>query len=65
LKTPAGFIYLLGRAATPGAAETRRFLSRNNVGFRWVDVDDDPLARALRRRTGRRGLHPRRRDRFG
>jgi thioredoxin reductase (NADPH) len=44
---PPGFIYLLGRAATPGAAETRQFLSRNGVGFRWVDVDDDPLARLL------------------
>jgi thioredoxin reductase (NADPH) len=40
-------MYLLGRAATPGAAETRQFLSRNGVGFRWVDIDDDPLARAL------------------
>ena len=47
MKAPSGFIYLLGRAATPGAAETRQFLSRNNVGFRWVDVDDDPLARVL------------------
>jgi hypothetical protein len=49
LKPPAGFIYLLGRAATPGATETRQFLSRNGVGFRWVnvDVDDDPLARLL------------------
>ena len=41
MKAPAGFIYVLGRAATPGAAETRQFLSRNGVGFRWVDVDDD------------------------
>jgi thioredoxin reductase (NADPH) len=47
LSPPAGFIYLLGRAATPGAAETRQFLSRNGVAFRWVDVDDDPLARVL------------------
>ena len=47
MKAPSGFIYLLGRAATPGAAETRQFLSRNDVGFRWVDVDDDPLARVL------------------
>jgi thioredoxin reductase (NADPH) len=47
LKPPARFIYLLGRAATPGAAETRQFLSRNGVAFRWVDVDDDPLARVL------------------
>jgi thioredoxin reductase (NADPH) len=38
---------LLGRAATPGAAETRQFLSRNGVEFRWVDVDDDPLVRLL------------------
>jgi len=47
LKPPARFVYLLGRAATPGAAETRQFLSRNGIAFRWVDVDDDPLARVL------------------
>jgi thioredoxin reductase (NADPH) len=47
LKPPGGPIYLLGRAATPGAAETRQFLSRNGVSFRWVDVDDDPLVRVL------------------
>jgi thioredoxin reductase (NADPH) len=42
-----GPTYLLGRAATPGAAETRRFLARNSVPFQWVDLDDDPLARLL------------------
>jgi thioredoxin reductase (NADPH) len=42
-----GPTYLLGRAATPGAAETRRFLTRNGVPFQWVDLDDDPLARLL------------------
>jgi thioredoxin reductase (NADPH) len=47
LKPRGGPIYLLGRAATPGAAETRQFLSRNGVAFRWVDVDDDPLVRVL------------------
>ena len=47
MKPPGGPIYLLGRAATPGAAETRQFLSRNGVSFRWVDVDDDPLMRVL------------------
>jgi len=47
LKPPGGPIYLLGRAATPGAAETRQFLSRNGVSFSWVDVDDDPLVRVL------------------
>jgi hypothetical protein len=47
LKPPGGPIYLLGRAATPGAAETQQFLSRNGVSFRWVDVDDDPLVRVL------------------
>ena len=47
MKRPGGPIYLLGRAATPGAAETRQFLSRNGVSFRWVDVDDDPLMRVL------------------
>jgi thioredoxin reductase (NADPH) len=42
-----GPTYLVGRAATPGAAETRQFLSRNGVSFSWVDVDDDPLMRVL------------------
>ena len=42
-----GPTYLLGRAATPGAAEIRRFLARNGVPFQWVDLDDDPLARLL------------------
>ena len=44
---PGRPLYLLGRAATPGAAETRQFLSRNGVAFRWVDIDDDPLMRLL------------------
>jgi thioredoxin reductase (NADPH) len=47
VRRPRGPVYLLGRAATPGAAETRQFLSRNGVEFRWVDVDDDPLMRLL------------------
>ena len=47
MKPPGGPIYLLGRAATPGVAETRQFLSRNGVSFCWVDVDDDPLVRVL------------------
>jgi thioredoxin reductase (NADPH) len=47
LKPLGGPIYLLGLAATPGAAETRQFLSRNGVSFRWVDLDDDPLVRVL------------------
>jgi hypothetical protein len=38
---------LLGRAGTPGAAETRQLLSRNAVEFRWVDVGDDPLVHLL------------------
>jgi thioredoxin reductase (NADPH) len=47
LKPRGGPIYLLGRAATPGASETRQFLSRNGVSFRWIDVDEDPLMRVL------------------
>lgn len=47
MRPPVNSVYLLGRAATPGAAETREFLSRNNVEFRWIDVDDDPLMRVL------------------
>ena len=42
----AGPTYLLGRAVTPGAAETRRFLTRNRVPFQWIDLDNDPLERA-------------------
>jgi hypothetical protein len=34
VKTPALFIYVLGRAATPGAAETRQFLSWNGRDLR-------------------------------
>jgi thioredoxin reductase (NADPH) len=47
VKPPGGPVYLVGRATTPGAAETRQFLSRNGVAFRWVDLDDDPLVRHL------------------
>ena len=47
MKPPGGPIYLLGRAATAGAAETRQFLSRNGVSFRWFDVVDDPLMRVF------------------
>jgi thioredoxin reductase (NADPH) len=49
--------YLLGRASTRGALETRQFLTRNAVPFQWVDVDDDPLVRLLQgdaQLTGRR-----------
>src|SRR4051794_854708 len=47
LKPVGGPVYLLGRAATPGAAETRQFLSRHGVPSRWVDVNDAPLVRVL------------------
>ena len=43
--------YLLGRASTPGAPETRQFLTRNGVPFQWVDVDSDPLVELLRGRA--------------
>ena len=49
--------YLLGRASTPGAPETRQFLTRNEVPFQWVDVEHDPLVELVRghaRLTGRR-----------
>ena len=49
--------YLLGRASTPGVAETRQFLTRNGVPFQWVDVDGDPLVQLLK---GRAGLEDRR-----
>lgn len=38
-----GTTYLLGHASTPGASETRTFLSRNGIPFQWVDIDSDPL----------------------
>ena len=53
---PPGPTYLLGRAATPGAAETRQFLSRNNVAYRWVDIDDDPLVSILAADGALRGI---------
>ncbi len=49
--------YLLGRASTPGAPETRQFLTRNEVPFQWVDVEHDPLVELVRghaQLTGRR-----------
>jgi thioredoxin reductase (NADPH) len=39
--------YLLGRASTRGALETRQFLTRNAVPFQWVDVENDPLVQML------------------
>jgi thioredoxin reductase (NADPH) len=49
--------YLLGRASTPGAPETREFLTRNDVPFQWVDVENDPLVELVQghaQLTGRR-----------
>ncbi len=49
--------YLLGRASTRGALETRQFLTRNAVPFQWVDVENDPLVQLLQgdaQLTGRR-----------
>jgi thioredoxin reductase (NADPH) len=42
-----GPTYLLGHASTPGIPETKQFLSRNDVPFQWVDIDDDPLVGML------------------
>ena len=49
--------YLLGRASTRGALETRQFLTRNAVPFQWVDVENDALVQLLQgdaQLTGRR-----------
>jgi hypothetical protein len=49
--------YLLGLASTRGALETRQFLTRNAVPFKWVDVENDPLVQLLQgdaQLTGRR-----------
>src|SRR5689334_18125819 len=43
--------YLIGHASTPGVPETRRFLSRNDVPFQWVDVECDPLVELLKGRA--------------
>ena len=39
--------YLVGRRHSPHAQDLRDFLSRNQVAFRWVDLDRDPLVRVL------------------
>ncbi len=42
-----GGAYLVGRRNSPHVQDLRDFLSRNRVAFRWVDLDRDPLVRAL------------------
>jgi thioredoxin reductase (NADPH) len=38
---------LVGRRHSPHAQDLREFLGRNQVACRWVDLDRDPLVRAL------------------
>jgi thioredoxin reductase (NADPH) len=40
-------VHLVGRRSSPHVQELRDFLSRNRVAFEWVDLDHDPLVRAL------------------
>ena len=40
-------VYLVGRRNSPHVQDLRDFLSRNRVAFGWVDLDHDPLVRAL------------------
>ncbi len=40
-------VYLVGRRHSPHVQDLRDFLSRNRVAFGWVDLDHDPLVRAL------------------
>ena len=40
-------VYLVGRRHSPHVQDLRDFLSRNRVAFAWVDLDHDPLLRAL------------------
>jgi thioredoxin reductase (NADPH) len=39
--------YLVGRRHSPHVQELRDFLGRNRVPFGWIDLDRDPLVRAL------------------
>jgi hypothetical protein len=40
-------VFLVGRRQSPHVQNLRDFLSRNRVTFGWVDLDHDPLVRAL------------------
>ena len=40
-------VSLVGRRHSPHVQDLRDFLSRNLVAFAWVDLDHDPLLRAL------------------
>jgi thioredoxin reductase (NADPH) len=40
-------VYLVGRRHSPHVQELRDFLGRNRVACGWVDLDHDPLVRAL------------------
>jgi thioredoxin reductase (NADPH) len=40
-------VYIVGRRHSPHVQELRDFLTRNRVAFGWVDLDHDPLVRAL------------------
>jgi hypothetical protein len=40
-------VHLVGRRHSPHVQDLRDFLSRNRVAFAWVDLDHDPLLRAL------------------
>ena len=49
-------VYLVGWRHSPHVQDLRDFLSRNRVAFGWVDLDHDPLVRALGARVPD-GLH--------
>jgi thioredoxin reductase (NADPH) len=40
-------VYLVGQRHSPHVHDLRDFLTRNRVPFGWVDLDRDPLVRAL------------------
>ena len=44
---PAGRLRVVDRFSSPAGLELRTFLARNGLGFEWVDLDADPLARFL------------------
>jgi thioredoxin reductase (NADPH) len=40
-------VHVVGRRSSPHVQEYREFLERNDVPFRWVDVERDPVVRLL------------------
>jgi thioredoxin reductase (NADPH) len=52
LASGGGAIRLLGLASSPDAFHLRELLTRNQVPFTWIDVEDDPAIAELLRHLG-------------